>query len=157
MIHHWLQPKDAYWMKIWQNYLNASYISLARIHWFISFRVYQFCYRLIHRPLTRYVILWVAHAPGMPGTFSPSPTSKETASKRARHASHHARHARAVMHVGLANPAAGKRSRHSRGMCNPQFYVSGKRLMQSALGMDKWLQLYSCDVIKPPLSLGMDK
>ena len=29
-------------------------------------------------PLTRYVTLWVAHAPGMPGTFSPPPTSKET-------------------------------------------------------------------------------
>ena len=29
-------------------------------------------------PLTRYAKLWVAHAPGMPGTFSPPPTSKET-------------------------------------------------------------------------------
>ena len=26
---------------------------------------------LYHGPLTRYVKLWVAHAPGMPGTFSP--------------------------------------------------------------------------------------
>ena len=32
-----------------------------------------------HGPLTRYVKLRVAHAPGMPGTFSPSPTSKENA------------------------------------------------------------------------------
>ena len=31
-------------------------------------------------PLTRYVKLGVVHAPGMLGTFSPSPTSKETAS-----------------------------------------------------------------------------
>ena len=31
-------------------------------------------------PLTRYVKLRVAHAPGMPGTFFPPPTSKETAS-----------------------------------------------------------------------------
>ena len=30
-----------------------------------------------HGPLTRYVKLRVAHAPGMPGTFSPPPTSKE--------------------------------------------------------------------------------
>ena len=30
--------------------------------------------------LTRYVKLRVVHAPGMPGTFSPPPTSKETAS-----------------------------------------------------------------------------
>ena len=32
------------------------------------------------------------------------------------------------MHVGFANPRwRGKRSRHSRRMRNPQFYVSGKR------------------------------
>ena len=34
----------------------------------------------INGPLTRYVKLRVVHAPGMPGTFSPPPTSKETAS-----------------------------------------------------------------------------
>ena len=33
--------------------------------------------------------LRVAHAPGMPGTFSPPPTSKEIASYRSRHASRH--------------------------------------------------------------------
>ena len=37
--------------------------------------------------LARYVILRVAHAPGMSGTFSQPPTSKETASKRSRLAS----------------------------------------------------------------------
>ena len=37
-------------------------------------------------------------------------------------------HARAVMHVGVANPRRrGKRYRHSRRMGNPQFYISGKR------------------------------
>ena len=36
--------------------------------------------------------------------------------------------ARAVRHVGIANPRRrGKRSRHSRHMRNPQFCVSGKR------------------------------
>ena len=35
---------------------------------------------LLHGSLTRYVKLRVAHASGMPGTFSPPPTSKETAS-----------------------------------------------------------------------------
>ena len=45
----------------------------------------------------------VAHAPGIPGTFSPPPPSKETTSKRFRHASRHLRYARAVMHVGIAN------------------------------------------------------
>ena len=33
-----------------------------------------------HGPLTRYVKLRVAHARGIPGTFSPPPTLKETAS-----------------------------------------------------------------------------
>ena len=69
----------------------------------------------------------VAHAPGMSGTFSTPPTSQEIASYRYRHASRHVRHARAVMHVGIANPRwRGKRSRHRRTR-NPQFYVSGKR------------------------------
>ena len=38
---------------------------------------------------TRYVTLRVTHAPGMPGTSSSPPTSKETASQRSRHASWH--------------------------------------------------------------------
>ena len=37
-------------------------------------------YNRVYGPLTRYAKLRVAHAPGMPGTFSPLPTSKETAS-----------------------------------------------------------------------------
>ena len=38
--------------------------------------------------------------------------------------------ARAVMHVGIGNPRwQGKRSRHSRRMHNPHFYVFGKRPM----------------------------
>ena len=73
-------------------------------------------------PLTRYAKLWVAHAPGMPGTFFPPPTSKETASQRSRYASRHVSDARAVMHVGIANSRWwGKRSQHSRCMGNPQF------------------------------------
>ena len=59
--------------------------------------------------ITRYVKLRVAHAPGMPGTLFPPPTSKEIANWRSRHASRHVRHARAVMHVGIAKPrVAGK-------------------------------------------------
>ena len=50
----------------------------------------------------------------MPGTFSLPSTSKETAIQRSRHASRHVR---------------GNRSRHSRRMRNPQFYVYGKKPM----------------------------
>ena len=75
----------------------------------------------LHGPLTRYVKLQVAHAPGMPGTFSSSPIINETASKRSRHPSRHVRRARVVMHVGITNPRwPVKRSRHSRRMYNPQ-------------------------------------
>ena len=70
----------------------------------------------------------------MPGTFSPTPTSKETTIKRSRHASRHVRPARAVMHVGIANPR-GKHFRHSQRMHNPQFYVSGKMPMETILAL----------------------
>ena len=71
--------------------------------------------RCFHGLLTRYVKLRVAHAPGMPGTFSPPPTSKKTAIWRFGHASRHVRQARAVMHVGIANPRwRGKLSWYSR-------------------------------------------
>ena len=87
-------------------------------------------YASSHGPLARYVKLRIVHALGMPGMISPPPTSKETASKRSRYASRHVHNARAVMHVGIANPRwRGKRSRHSRRMRNPQFYVFGKRPM----------------------------
>ena len=83
-----------------------------------------------HGPLARYVNLRTVHVLGMPGTFSPPPTSKKTASKRPRHAPRHVRHVRAEMHVGIANPRWwGKRSRYSQRMRNLQFYVSGKRPM----------------------------
>ena len=73
---------------------------------------------------TRYIKLRVAHAPGMTGTFSPPPTSKETPSLLSRYASRHVRHTRAVMHVGIVNPRKqGKRSRHSRRIRNPQIYA----------------------------------
>ena len=107
-----------------QSYVTESAITVSRL---ISHTTYG--------PLTRYVKLRVACVPGMPWTFSPPPTSKETASQRPQHASRHVRdaravmhlcEARAVMHVGIANPPPDKkRSRHSRRMHNPQFYVSG--------------------------------
>ena len=91
---------------------------------------------LVNGPLIRYVKLRVVHAPGMPGTFSPPPTSKEIASYRSRRASRHVRHARAVMHVRIDNPRwRGKLYRHSRRMRNPQFFVSGKRPMERTLSM----------------------
>ena len=66
-----------------------------------------------HGPLIRYVKLRIAHAPGMPGTFSPPPRISDP-----------------DMHHGtcgfLWSRWRGKRSRHSRRMRNPQ-NISGKR------------------------------
>ena len=78
--------------------------------------------------LARYVKLMVAHAPGMPGTFFPPP--------RIRDPDMH--HGTCVTHVPWCMPGSltsgclwsrwrENRSRYSRRMRNPQFYVSGKR------------------------------
>ena len=70
---------------------------------------------------------------GNAGNVFPTKYVKWTASERSRHASWHVRYARAVMHVGIANPRCrGKPSRHSRRMCNQLFYISGKRPIASA-------------------------
>ena len=87
----------------------------------------------IHGPLTRYVKFWVAHAPGMPGTFSPPPRVSDP----------DMHHGTCVTHVPWCMPGSltsgflwsqwwGKRPRHSRRMHNPQFCVSGKRPMAHA-------------------------
>ena len=110
-------------MGLWYCYLLLVRVSII-VEWLVS-RTYHDS--VWHGPRTRYVKLRVVHAPGMPGKFSPPPISKETASYRSRHASRHVRDARAGMYVGIANPWwRGKRSRHSRRMRNPQFYVSCK-------------------------------
>ena len=78
----------------------------------------------------RYVKLRVAHAPGMPGTFSPLPRVNDPG----KH------HGTCVTHAPWCMPGSltsdflwgrshGEGSRHSRRMRNPQFYVSGKRPM----------------------------
>ena len=84
-------------------------------------------------PLTRYVKLWVAHAPGMPGTFSPTPRVSDP----------DMHHGTCVTHVPWCKPGSltsgflwsrrrEKRSRHSRCIRNPRFYVSGNRHMRES-------------------------
>ena len=79
-------------------------------------------------PLTRYVQLRVAHAPGRPGTFSPP----QRLSDPDMHLGTCVRHVPWCMPGSLTSGLLwsrwrGKRSRHSRCMRNSQFYVSGKR------------------------------
>ena len=79
-----------------------------------------------------YVKLQVAHAPGMPGTFSSPPRVSDPDMHRGT----------CVTHVPWCIPGSlvrgflwsrwwGKRFWHSRRICNPQFCVSGKRPMPS--------------------------
>ena len=111
-----------WWFRIYLCYEMTQFMVVSEIAWVLH--LYQGVALPRYGPLTRYVKLRVAHGPGMLGTFFPSPTSKETSSKRPRHPSRHVRHTRVVMHVGIANPRwRGKRTRHSRRVRNPQFYV----------------------------------
>ena len=77
--------------------------------------------------LARYV-KWVAHAPGVPGTFFPTP----------RFSDPNKHYGTCFTQVSWCMPGSltsgflwswwrGKRSRYSRRMHNPRFYVSGKR------------------------------
>ena len=81
-----------------------------------------------HGPVARYAKLWVAHAPGMPGTFSPPPRVSDP----------DMHHGTCVTHVSWCKPGSltsgflwnrwrGKRSQHSRRMRNLQVHVPGKR------------------------------
>ena len=78
---------------------------------------------MVHGSLDRYVKLRVAHAPGMSRMFSPPPWVSDP---------------QCVTHVPWCMPGSlisgflwsrrwGNRTRHSRRMRNPQFYVSGTR------------------------------
>ena len=77
---------------------------------------------VINGPLTRYVKLRAVHAPGMPGTFSPPPRISDPDMY----------HRTWCISGSLASGfiwsrLRGKRSRYSRCMRNPEFYVYGKR------------------------------
>ena len=111
-------------------YLNRL---TKRIHRYFCTRTFfeNTTLNAFHGPLTRYVKLRVAHALGMPGTFS-SPSRVDDPDMH---------HSTCVTHVPwcmlrsltswfLRSRWRGKRSRHSRRMRNPQFYVSGKGPME---------------------------
>ena len=106
--------------------------SLTGISPWISNSIYSLyiIHLLIHGPLTRYIHFRVAHAPGMPGTFSPPPRISDPGMH----------HGTCVTHVPRCMPGSltsgfrwsrwrGKRSWHSRRMRKVQIYVSGKRPM----------------------------
>ena len=106
---------------------NPAMVSVANLERvLILLDILTRIYFPIHGPLIRYVNLRVAHAPGMPGTFSPP----------SRVSAPDMHHGTCVTHVprsltsGFLWSRRGIRSRHSQRMRIPQFYVSGKRPMQ---------------------------
>ena len=83
---------------------------------------------LLNGPLTRYGKLLVAYLPRIPGTFSPPPTSKETAT------------CRAVMLVGIHNPHGGKNVPGIPGACATSNF---KCLTRGPLGHKKLQRFFS--------------
>ena len=86
----------------------------------------------VYGPLVRFVKLWVAHAPGMLGTFSPPPWVSDPD----MHQGTCVPHVPWCMPVSLTsgflwNRWQGKPSQHSRRIRNPRFYISGKRPMDA--------------------------
>ena len=85
------------------------------------------CKKPWHGPLARYVNFGLRMRREWQERFLHHRLQTKPLVRRSRHASRHVRHTRAVIHVEIANPRwRGKRSRHSRRMRNPQFYVSDK-------------------------------
>ena len=100
-----------------------------------------------HGPFARYVKLWVTHASGMPGAFSPPPWVGDP----------DMHHGTCVTPVSWCIPGSltsgflwsrwrGTRSRHSRRMRNPQFSLSDKRPMKTwahcvVILLFGWLQI----------------
>ena len=94
-----------------------------------------------YRPLTRYAKLRVAHALGMPGTFSPPPRVSDLG----MHPSTCVTHVPGCMPESLASGFlwsrwGGKRSRHSRRMRNPHFNISVKRPIELVFRISKTIK-----------------
>ena len=103
-------------------------------------------------PLTRYVKLQVAHAPGMPGTFSPAADFKENRllaipaciTARAWRTCRDACRDRLHAVTGKTFPAFPAHA-------HPQFYVSGKRPMGwwlITLGRHQAFACYNCKLVE---------
>ena len=57
--------------------LHVYYKNHALCSWFLVFCCGLRTLNLKHGPLAKYVKMWVAHAPRMPGTYSPPPRSSD--------------------------------------------------------------------------------
>ena len=77
----------------------------------------------LYRPLARYAKLSIAHAPGMPGTFTLPPRVSDPDMRHGTYMAHVPWFMLGSLTSGfLWSRWRGKRSRHSRRMCNPHFW-----------------------------------
>ena len=118
-----------WYIHIWKTDAELNYVTLIFIQRLgRTSRMEKVTMSWRHGPLARYVKSRVTHAPGVPGTFSPPPWVSDP----------DMHHGTCVTHVPWCMPGSltigflwsrwwGKRSRHSRRMCNPQSYISDKR------------------------------
>ena len=115
---------------------NRSYVCTKLKHpWLVELWPTHWEFLLEHGPLARYARLRIAHAPGMPGTFSPSPQVSDPDMY----------HGTCVTHVPWCMPGSltsgflwnrrrGKTFPAFPAHAHPQFYVSGKRPMMALSG-----------------------
>ena len=105
----------------------------------------------VNEPLTRFVKLQVAYAPGLPGTFSSPPRVSDP----------DIHHGTCMTHVPWCMPGLlssgflwcrwrGKRFRHSRRMRNSQFCVSGKRPITYFSVAQSFWHFAQSTAVKPP-------
>ena len=86
--------------------------------------------KLLNGSLAKYEKLQVAHAAGMPGTFSPPPRVSDPDMHHGTCVTHvPSCMSRSLISGFLWSRCRGKRFRHSRCTRNTHFYVSGKRPM----------------------------
>ena len=141
--------KEGSWYFLNTKYRVASINCPCKID---TIKMYMWCTawstkaNLAHAPLTRYIKLRVAHAPGMPGTFP----------RHLRVSDPDMHHGACVMHVPWCMPSSlisgflwcrwrGKVSRHSQRTRNPQCYVFGNRSVYPKLmHIHIYIYIYIC-------------
>ena len=116
----------------YESLVTATHLKIRpRRHPVIPFRLTSARRCSHHGPLARYVKLRVAHALGMPGTFSSPPWVNDP----------DMHHGTCVTHVPWCMPRSLTSGFLWSRMRNPQFCVTGKRSMSDYLAVT-WVLLY---------------
>ena len=139
------------------NSISSVCIPLAKPTWedahtYILYIMYVWLYgtrKVCYGPLTRYAKLWVTHAPGMPGTFSPPLRVSDPDMHHGTCFTHVPWCiSRSLTNGSLWSRCRGKRLRHSRRMRNLLILRICKRPMVGIRWDVQYIQLwYFIDVL----------